>query len=168
MSQSKCVLLRSKTSYLNARYGHITRNIYLRRIPGTRLNVFSSLLFDRVHMHTWSASLRARWRYHYHHYQRRTGEYRNGNTYPHHPRLSIQQQCELLGVPRSTYYYQPQPESAENWRSRRRFSARVLRGFLDCLLFNALLRRGANVGRSLTPRISLSSCCCASAGPGGV
>jgi putative transposase len=29
------------------------------------------------------------------------------------PRLTVQQQCELLGVPRSTYYYQPQPESAE-------------------------------------------------------
>ena len=26
----------------------------------------------------------------------------------------MQQQCELLGVPRSTYYYQPQPETAEN------------------------------------------------------
>jgi putative transposase len=35
---------------------------------------------------------------------------------PHHPRLSIQQQCELLGVPRSTYYYQPLAESAENLR----------------------------------------------------
>src|ERR1700682_5415469 len=33
---------------------------------------------------------------------------------PHHRRLSIQQQCELLGVPRSTYYHQPLPESAEN------------------------------------------------------
>jgi putative transposase len=33
------------------------------------------------------------------------------------PRLSIQQQCELLGEPRSTYYYyQPRPESAENLR----------------------------------------------------
>ena len=30
-----------------------------------------------------------------------------------HPHLSIQQQCELLGVPRSSYY-QPQPESGEN------------------------------------------------------
>ncbi len=35
---------------------------------------------------------------------------------PAHPRLTVQQQCELLGVPRSTYYYQPQPESAENLR----------------------------------------------------
>ena len=28
--------------------------------------------------------------------------------------MSIQRQCELLGVPRSTYYHQPEPESAEN------------------------------------------------------
>jgi putative transposase len=28
----------------------------------------------------------------------------------------VQQQCELLGVPRSTYYYQPMPDSAENLR----------------------------------------------------
>jgi len=30
--------------------------------------------------------------------------------------LTIQQQCELLGLPRSTYNYQPRPESAENLR----------------------------------------------------
>jgi hypothetical protein len=35
-------------------------------------------------------------------------------------RLTVQQQCELLGVPRSTYYYQPRPESAENLRLMRR------------------------------------------------
>lgn len=28
--------------------------------------------------------------------------------------LELQQQCELLGVPRSSYYHQPRPESAEN------------------------------------------------------
>jgi len=32
----------------------------------------------------------------------------------------VEQQCELLGVPRSTYYYQPRPESAENLRLLRR------------------------------------------------
>ena len=26
-----------------------------------------------------------------------------------HDKLSITQQCQLLGLPRSTYYYQPQP-----------------------------------------------------------
>jgi len=34
--------------------------------------------------------------------------------------LSIQQQCELLGLPRSTYYYQPRPESALNLRLLRK------------------------------------------------
>ena len=32
----------------------------------------------------------------------------------------MQQQCELLGVPRSTFYYQPRRESAENLRLLRR------------------------------------------------
>jgi putative transposase len=34
--------------------------------------------------------------------------------------LTIQQQCELLGLPRSTYYYESRPESAENLRLLRR------------------------------------------------
>ena len=32
----------------------------------------------------------------------------------------MQRQCELLGLPRSSYYYQPRPESAENLRLLRR------------------------------------------------
>ena len=32
----------------------------------------------------------------------------------------MQRQCELLGLPRSTYYYRPRPESAENLRLLRR------------------------------------------------
>lgn len=39
---------------------------------------------------------------------------------PQHPELSVQRQCELLGLPRSTYYYQSRPESAENLRLMRR------------------------------------------------
>ena len=35
---------------------------------------------------------------------------------PRHPVLSIRQQCSLLGLPGSTYYYQPRPESEENLR----------------------------------------------------
>lgn len=34
--------------------------------------------------------------------------------------MTIQQQCGLLGLPRSTYYYEPRPESAENLRLLRR------------------------------------------------
>lgn len=33
---------------------------------------------------------------------------------PKHPRLSVRRQCQLLGLAAATYYYQAQPESAEN------------------------------------------------------
>src|SRR4029450_2693970 len=33
---------------------------------------------------------------------------------PAHPQISIARQCDLVGLPRSTYYYQGQGESAEN------------------------------------------------------
>jgi putative transposase len=33
---------------------------------------------------------------------------------PNHPQLSIVHQCELLGLARSSYYYEPMPESEEN------------------------------------------------------
>ncbi len=33
---------------------------------------------------------------------------------PEHPQISIARQCDLVGLPRSTYYYQAQGESAEN------------------------------------------------------
>jgi putative transposase len=33
---------------------------------------------------------------------------------PEHPQISIVRQCELLGLPRATYYYQAQGESPEN------------------------------------------------------
>ena len=36
-----------------------------------------------------------------------------------HRELSVTQQCQLLGLPRASYYYQPQPETAENLRLMR-------------------------------------------------
>src|SRR5207245_2493314 len=33
---------------------------------------------------------------------------------PAHPQISIARQCDLVGLPRSTYYYQAQGERAEN------------------------------------------------------
>jgi putative transposase len=33
---------------------------------------------------------------------------------PEHPDMSIARQCELLELARSSYYYQPMPESEEN------------------------------------------------------
>lgn len=38
---------------------------------------------------------------------------------PGHLHLSIERQCELLGLARSTYYYEPLPESEENLRLMR-------------------------------------------------
>jgi putative transposase len=35
---------------------------------------------------------------------------------PEHAELSIRRQCELLGLPRSSYYYEPSPETPENLR----------------------------------------------------
>jgi putative transposase len=39
---------------------------------------------------------------------------------PHHGKLSIRRQCELLGLNRATYYYQPRKESEENLELMRR------------------------------------------------
>jgi putative transposase len=33
---------------------------------------------------------------------------------PGHPQLSVRRQCELLGLPRANYYYEPAPETQEN------------------------------------------------------
>ena len=38
---------------------------------------------------------------------------------PEHPDLSIVRQCELIGLPRSTWYYKPKGETAENLESMR-------------------------------------------------
>jgi putative transposase len=62
----------------------------------------------------------------------------------------VQQQCELLGVPRSTYYYQPQPETAENLRLLRRLDEL----YLECPFFGS--RRMAvmlDVNRKRTQRL---------------
>ena len=38
---------------------------------------------------------------------------------PAHPDLSLRLQCKLLGLPRSTWYYQPAGESAYNLQRMR-------------------------------------------------
>lgn len=38
---------------------------------------------------------------------------------PGHPDISLVRQCQLLGLPRATYYYQPRPESEENLKLMR-------------------------------------------------
>ena len=62
----------------------------------------------------------------------------------------MQRQCDLLGVPRSTYYYRPRPESAENLGLLRRLD--VL--YMDCPFFGS--RRMAatlEVGRKRMQRL---------------
>jgi putative transposase len=48
-----------------------------------------------------------------------SAESRRAMVEPGHPRLAIQRQCELLGLPRSSYYYQPATESEEDLRLMR-------------------------------------------------
>ena len=45
----------------------------------------------------------------------------------------MQRQCELLGLPRSTYYYQPRAESTENLRLMRRLDEL----YLECPFFGS-------------------------------
>src|SRR3954466_14633397 len=52
---------------------------------------------------------------------------------PRHPCLTVQRQCDLLAVPRSSYYYQPRPESAENLRLLRRLDEL----YMDCPFFGS-------------------------------
>jgi putative transposase len=46
---------------------------------------------------------------------------------PGHPQLSVRQQCELLGLNRSSWYYEPMGESAENLALMRRLDEQYLK-----------------------------------------
>lgn len=46
---------------------------------------------------------------------------------PTHESLSIQRQCELLGISRSSYYYHPRPESAQNLELMRLMDAQFMK-----------------------------------------
>jgi putative transposase len=62
----------------------------------------------------------------------------------------VQQQCELLGVPRSTYYYQPQPESAENLRLMRQLDEL----YLKCPFFGSRkMAVGLDINRKRAQRL---------------
>jgi putative transposase len=50
-----------------------------------------------------------------------------------HPRLSICRQCELLGLPRSSYYYEPATESEENLRLMRLIDEQ----YLECPFYGS-------------------------------
>jgi putative transposase len=46
---------------------------------------------------------------------------------PEHKNISIQRQCELVGLSRSSYYYEPRPESAQNLALMRLMDAQFMK-----------------------------------------
>jgi putative transposase len=61
---------------------------------------------------------------------------------PTHPDLSLRRQCELIGLPRSTYYYEPAGESEFNLRLMRLIDEQYLKTpFYGWPKMTALLRR---------------------------
>lgn len=61
---------------------------------------------------------------------------------PNHPQLSVRRQCELLGLNRSTLYYEPASESAENLHLMRLLDEQYLRTpFYGWPRMTAYLRR---------------------------
>jgi putative transposase len=69
--------------------------------------------------------------------------------------LSIERQCELLGLSRSSYYYQPVPASAENLRLMRRIDEQ----YLECPCYGSrrmtvwLNNNGEEVNRKRVQRL---------------
>ena len=74
---------------------------------------------------------------------------------PSHPELSITRQCELLDLPRSTYYYEPQTESYENLLLMRLIDEEYLaHPFLGSRKMTTYLRNlGFNVNRKRVQRL---------------
>lgn len=74
---------------------------------------------------------------------------------PEHPKLSIVRQCELVGLSRSTWYYEPVPEGAENLALK----ALIDRIFTDTPYFGSrkiaemLRRQGHPVNRKRVQRL---------------
>lgn len=74
---------------------------------------------------------------------------------PHHPSLSISRQCQLLGLPRSSYYYQACGESQENLRYMRLIDEQYLRTpfFGSRQMTRWLGRQGYTVNRKRVQRL---------------
>ena len=74
---------------------------------------------------------------------------------PAHTRLSVRRQCELLGLNRSTWYYEPAPESAANLALMRQIDEQYLRTpFYGSRRMAVWLRRaGQEVNRKRVQRL---------------
>src|SRR5207302_1507765 len=68
---------------------------------------------------------------------------------PDHRHLSIARQCELTGLPRSTWYYEPQGESTENLRLMRLLDEQYTRTpfYGSRRMVISLREQGCNVNR---------------------
>jgi putative transposase len=72
-----------------------------------------------------------------------------------HPALSVRRQCELLGLNRSGYYYEPAPESAENLR----LMGLIDRQYTECPFYGSrrmtvwLNEQGEEVNRKRVQRL---------------
>ena len=74
---------------------------------------------------------------------------------PRHPELSVARQCQLLGLPRSSYYFAPAGESPENLVLMRRIDEQYLKTpFFGSRQMSAWLRRqGHAVNRKRVQRL---------------
>ena len=70
-------------------------------------------------------------------------------------KLSVAQQCKLIGLPRSSFYYQPKPVSAYNQRIMRRLDEVYIDNpdFGSRQLRNVLKREGFKVNRKRIQRL---------------
>jgi putative transposase len=72
-----------------------------------------------------------------------------------HPELSVRRQCELLGLARSTLYYEPAPEAAENLQLMRLIDEQ----YTSCPFYGSrritqwLIRQGHTVNRKRVQRL---------------
>jgi putative transposase len=82
-------------------------------------------------------------------------EARRGLVEPSHPDLSVRRQCELLGLPRSSFYYEPAPETPQNLR----LMGLIDRQYTDCPFYGSrrmtawLHREGEEVNRKRVQRL---------------
>lgn len=74
---------------------------------------------------------------------------------PKHPGMSLRRQCELIGLPRSSYYREPKSESAENLELMERIDQEYTRRpFLGSRKMRDYLKRqGYKVGRKRVQRL---------------
>jgi putative transposase len=74
---------------------------------------------------------------------------------PDHPKLSVTRQCELLGLPRSSFYYEPQPPSEDDQQMMRRIDELYLAYpfYGSRQMARALRREGHTINRKRVQRL---------------